>query len=109
MSSDPAFSVRSDGSVYVEQEVANLSKPVQFMVTARGLRDTRIWETTVKLAVAGHAPSIPLTQVAQLCMQTNTHTHTHAGAHTNTHTHAGKAAAKLLENLKIINWSGIYK
>ncbi|XP_030230059.1 cadherin-4 isoform X2 [Gadus morhua] len=63
VSSDPAFSVRSDGSVYVEQEVANLSKPVQFMVTARGLRDTRIWETTVKLAVAGHAPSIPLTQV----------------------------------------------
>ncbi|CAL8379871.1 unnamed protein product [Boreogadus saida] len=62
VSSDPAFSVRSDGSVYVEQEVANLSEPVQFMVTARGLRDTRIWETTVKLAVAGHAPSIPLTQ-----------------------------------------------
>jgi hypothetical protein len=86
VSSDPAFSVRSDGSVYVEQEVANLSKPVQFMVTARGLRDTRIWETTVKLAVAGHAPSIPLTQVAQLCMQTNTHTHTCRRTHKQAHT-----------------------
>uniref|UniRef100_A0A8C6U2Z2 Cadherin-4 n=1 Tax=Neogobius melanostomus TaxID=47308 RepID=A0A8C6U2Z2_9GOBI len=54
VSSDPSFSVRSDGSVYTEQEVANLSEPVQFMVTARGLHDPHIWETTVKLALAGH-------------------------------------------------------
>uniref|UniRef100_A0A667ZXU2 Cadherin-4 n=1 Tax=Myripristis murdjan TaxID=586833 RepID=A0A667ZXU2_9TELE len=63
VSSDPNFSVRADGSVYAEQEVANLSVPVQFMVTARGLHDPHIWETTVKLALAGHPPSIPLTQV----------------------------------------------
>ncbi|KAJ3602146.1 hypothetical protein NHX12_029905, partial [Muraenolepis orangiensis] len=63
VSSDPGLSVRSDGSVYVEQEVANLSEPVQFMVTARGLRDPRIWETTVKLAVAGHAPSVGIEEM----------------------------------------------
>uniref|UniRef100_A0A8C3AB10 Cadherin-4 n=1 Tax=Cyclopterus lumpus TaxID=8103 RepID=A0A8C3AB10_CYCLU len=59
VSSDPNYSVRPDGSVYAEQELANLSEPVQFMVTARGLRDAHIWETTVKLALAGHPhPSI---------------------------------------------------
>eukprot|EP00064_Thunnus_orientalis_P009418 superscaffoldBa00001196_g9442 len=63
VSSDPNFSVRPDGMVYAEQEVANLSEPVQFMVTARGLHDPRIWETTVKLALAGHPHPLPLTKV----------------------------------------------
>ncbi|XP_045076398.1 cadherin-4-like, partial [Coregonus clupeaformis] len=62
-SSDPNFSVRPDGSVYTEQEVANLSEPVQFMVTARGGHDPHIWETTVKLALAGHPPSVPMSQI----------------------------------------------
>ncbi|GLD71678.1 cadherin-4-like protein [Lates japonicus] len=63
VSSDPNFSVRPDGTVYAEQEVANLSDPVQFMVTARGLHDPHIWETTVKLALAGHPHPLPLTKV----------------------------------------------
>ncbi|KAM4741811.1 cadherin-4 isoform 3-T3 [Anableps anableps] len=63
VSSDPNFSVRPDGSVYTEQEVANLSEPVQFMVTARGLHDPHIWETTVKLALAGHLHPLPLTKI----------------------------------------------
>uniref|UniRef100_A0A4W5PF45 Cadherin-4 n=1 Tax=Hucho hucho TaxID=62062 RepID=A0A4W5PF45_9TELE len=62
-SSDPNFSVHPDGSVYAEQEVANLSEPVQFMVTARGGHDPHIWETTVKLALAGHPPSVPVSQI----------------------------------------------
>lgn len=63
ISNDPNFSVRPDGSVYTEQEVANLSEPVQFMVTAQGLHEQRIWETTVKLALAGHPHSLALAKV----------------------------------------------
>lgn len=63
VSNDPNFSVRADGSVYTEQEVANLSEPVQFMVTAQGLHEQRIWETTVKLALAGHPHSLALAKV----------------------------------------------
>uniref|UniRef100_A0A3B4BI23 Cadherin-4 n=1 Tax=Periophthalmus magnuspinnatus TaxID=409849 RepID=A0A3B4BI23_9GOBI len=63
VSSDPSFSVRSDGSVYTEQEVANLSEPVQFMVTARGVHDPHIWEATVKLALAGHPHPLPMGKV----------------------------------------------
>lgn len=59
-SSDPNYSVQPDGSVYAEQDVANLSEPVQFMVTARGHSlETHIWETTVKLALAGHPSQVP--------------------------------------------------
>lgn len=65
VSSDPNFSVRPDGSVYAEQELANLSEPVQFMVTARGLHDPHIWETTVKLALAGHPHPLALTKVTR--------------------------------------------
>ncbi|KAM7423267.1 hypothetical protein PAMA_011017 [Pampus argenteus] len=63
VSSDPNFGVRPDGMVYAEQELANLSEPVQFMVTARALHDPHIWETTVKLAPAGHPHPLPLTKV----------------------------------------------
>uniref|UniRef100_A0A3Q3XDB4 Cadherin-4 n=1 Tax=Mola mola TaxID=94237 RepID=A0A3Q3XDB4_MOLML len=63
VSNDPNFSVRPDGTVYAEQEVANLSEPVQFMVTAQGLHDPHIWETTVKLALAGHPHPLALTKV----------------------------------------------
>lgn len=62
-SNDPNFSVRPDGTVYAEQEVANLSEPVQFMVTAKRLRDPRVWETTVKLALAGHPHPLALSKV----------------------------------------------
>lgn len=67
ISNDPNFSVRPDGSVYAEQEVANLSEPVQFMVTAQGLHEPHIWETTVKLALAGHPHSLALAKVG--CVQ----------------------------------------
>ncbi|KAM3620869.1 uncharacterized protein V6R79_003096 [Siganus canaliculatus] len=63
VSNDPNFSVRPDGTVYTEQEVANLSEPVQFMVTAQGMHDPHIWETTVKLALAGHPRSFALSKV----------------------------------------------
>lgn len=63
ISNDPNFSVRPDGSVYAEQEVANLSEPFQFMVTAQGLHEPHIWETTVKLALAGHPHSLALAKV----------------------------------------------
>lgn len=63
ISNDPNFSVRPDGTVYAEQEVANLSEPVQFMVTAQGLHDPHIWETTVKLALAGHPHTLALAKV----------------------------------------------
>lgn len=65
ISSDPNFSVRPDGTVYTQKEVANLSEPVQFMVTAWGLHDPHIWETTVKLALVGHLHSLPLTKVTE--------------------------------------------
>lgn len=63
VSNDPNFSVRPDGTVYAEQDVANLSEPVQFMVTAQGLHDPHVWETTVKLALAGHPHPSALTKV----------------------------------------------
>lgn len=63
VSSDPNFSVGPDGAVYAEQDVSNLSEPVQFMVTARGLHDPHMWETTVKLALAGHPHPLPMTKV----------------------------------------------
>ncbi|XP_064154587.1 cadherin-4-like isoform X2 [Anguilla rostrata] len=63
-SSDPSFSVRMDGSIYTEQDVSSLAEPVQFMVTARSVPDTRIWETTVKLALAGGTVPPPTAQIA---------------------------------------------
>ncbi|MFT7800799.1 cadherin-4 isoform X3 [Arapaima gigas] len=63
-SSDPSFNVRTDGSIYTEREVSNLSEPVQFVVTARSSPDMPIWETTVKLALAGYSPSPPTSRVS---------------------------------------------
>ncbi|MBN3304038.1 CADH4 protein, partial [Amia calva] len=54
-SSDPNFNVRTDGSIYTEHGGANLSEPVQFMVTAKRMPDKQMWETTVKLALVGQA------------------------------------------------------
>lgn len=62
-SSDPKFSVRPDGSLYAEQHVTNLTEPIQFMVTGRDSAGKYIWETTVKLALAGHLLSPPVNQV----------------------------------------------
>lgn len=61
-SSDPKFSVLPDGSLYAEQHVTNLTEPIQFMVTARDSAGKYIWETTVKLALAGHLLSPPVNQ-----------------------------------------------
>ncbi|CAF96546.1 unnamed protein product [Tetraodon nigroviridis] len=36
VTNDPNFGVRPNGTVYAEQDVSNLSEPVQFMVTAKG-------------------------------------------------------------------------
>uniref|UniRef100_A0A8C2ECW6 Cadherin-4 n=1 Tax=Cyprinus carpio TaxID=7962 RepID=A0A8C2ECW6_CYPCA len=63
-SSDPKFSVRPDGSLYAEQHVTNLTEPIQFMVTGRDSAGKYIWETTVKLALAGHLLSPPVNQFA---------------------------------------------
>lgn len=65
-SSDPKFSVQPDGSLYIQKDVANLTEPIQFMVTARDITDKRIWETTVKLALAGHPPSPPINQASHV-------------------------------------------
>ncbi|XP_041114367.1 cadherin-4-like [Polyodon spathula] len=58
-SSDPDFKVRADGSIYAAREVASLSRPVQFTVTAQGAADPRTWETTIRLAVAGQETAPP--------------------------------------------------
>ncbi|KAG7472388.1 hypothetical protein MATL_G00108300, partial [Megalops atlanticus] len=64
-SSDPSFNVRTDGSIYTEQDVSSLAEPVQFMVTARSSPDRPIWETTVKLALAGQTQTSPTAQIGQ--------------------------------------------
>ncbi|KAM9431323.1 cadherin-4-like isoform 2-T2 [Salvelinus alpinus] len=62
-SGDARFSVGTDGSIYTQREVAGLSGPVQFTVTASGPH-THVWETTVKLAPMGQAtPSPPGNQI----------------------------------------------
>eukprot|EP00066_Takifugu_rubripes_P023194 XP_011612460.1 PREDICTED: cadherin-4-like [Takifugu rubripes] len=62
VTNDPNFGVRHDGTVYTVQDVSNLSEPVQFMVTAKGLHEPRVWETTVKLALAGHPHPLALSK-----------------------------------------------
>lgn len=49
-SSDPLFSVRTDGSIYAKGEGARLDEPVQFKLTANGPH-THVWETVVQLAL----------------------------------------------------------
>ncbi|GLD62217.1 cadherin-4-like protein [Lates japonicus] len=46
------ISARPDGTVYAEQEVANLSDPCPVHGDSLGFHDPHIWETTVKLALA---------------------------------------------------------
>uniref|UniRef100_A0A674MWW4 Cadherin-4 n=1 Tax=Takifugu rubripes TaxID=31033 RepID=A0A674MWW4_TAKRU len=80
VTNDPNFGVRHDGMVYAVQDVSNLSEPVQFMVTAKGLHEPRVWETTVKLALAGHPHPLALSKVtAQMCQNqvTENMLHTH--------------------------------
>lgn len=49
-SSDPVFSVRTDGSIFARGEGASLAEPVQFKLTASGPH-THVWETVVQLAL----------------------------------------------------------
>ncbi|KAA8590846.1 hypothetical protein FQN60_001789, partial [Etheostoma spectabile] len=49
-SSDPFFSVQTDGSIFAQGEGASLDKPVQFKLTASGPH-THVWETVVQLAL----------------------------------------------------------
>ena len=49
-SSDPIFSVRTDGSIFARGERASLDEPVQFKLTASGPH-THVWETVVQLAL----------------------------------------------------------
>lgn len=47
-SSDPVFSVRTDGSIFAQEEVVSLHEPVQFKVTASGPQ-AEVWETVIQL------------------------------------------------------------
>lgn len=47
-SSDPVFGVRTDGSIFAQEEVASLHEPVQFKVTASGPQ-AEVWETVIQL------------------------------------------------------------
>ena len=49
-SSDPIFSVRTDGSIFAQRAGASLDEPVQFKLTASG-QHTHVWETVVQLAL----------------------------------------------------------
>jgi len=49
-SSDPDFSVRTDGSIFARGEGAGLDEPVQFKLTASG-QHAHVWETVVQLAL----------------------------------------------------------
>uniref|UniRef100_A0A7N9AQ08 Cadherin-4 n=1 Tax=Mastacembelus armatus TaxID=205130 RepID=A0A7N9AQ08_9TELE len=49
-SSDPIFSVRTDGSIFTQGGDASLEKPVQFKLTASGPHK-HVWETVVQLAI----------------------------------------------------------
>lgn len=49
-SSDPVFSVRTDGFIFAQREGASLDEPVQFKLTASGPH-TNVWETVVQLAL----------------------------------------------------------
>ncbi|XP_077404325.1 cadherin-4-like isoform X1 [Vanacampus margaritifer] len=49
-SSDPNFSVRTDGSVFAQGEKATLDEPVQFKLTASGPH-SHVWKTVVQLAL----------------------------------------------------------
>uniref|UniRef100_A0A673CFA9 Cadherin-4 n=1 Tax=Sphaeramia orbicularis TaxID=375764 RepID=A0A673CFA9_9TELE len=59
-SSDSRFSVRTDGSIFAQEEGASLDKPVQFRVTARG-PSSHVWETVVQLALTD-PPSLQLNE-----------------------------------------------
>ncbi|XP_056442886.1 cadherin-4-like [Gadus chalcogrammus] len=48
-SSEPAFGVRTDGSIFIRQDGTSLVEPVQFKLTARG-PNTHVWETVLQLA-----------------------------------------------------------
>lgn len=50
-SSDPIFSVRTDGSVFAKVGGASLDEPVQFKVTAHGPH-THVWQTVVRVALS---------------------------------------------------------
>uniref|UniRef100_A0A3Q3XAY4 Cadherin-4 n=1 Tax=Mola mola TaxID=94237 RepID=A0A3Q3XAY4_MOLML len=49
-SSDPIFSVLTDGSIFAQREGASLDEPVQFKLTANGPH-TQVWETVVQVAL----------------------------------------------------------
>lgn len=59
-SSDPIFSVRTDGSIFAQGEGASLDEPVQFKLTASGPH-THAWETVVQLALID-PPSLQQTE-----------------------------------------------
>ncbi|TSY83935.1 Cadherin-4 [Bagarius yarrelli] len=65
-SSDPKFTVRPNGSLYAEQDVSEMSQPIEFIVTAQGKsEDTRIWKTVVKLVIARHLHHTPVNQIVK--------------------------------------------
>lgn len=55
-STDPVFSVQTDGSIFAKGDVASLDETVEFKVTAHGLH-TNEWETVVQLTLMGLSSS----------------------------------------------------
>lgn len=49
-SSDPNFSVQTDGSIFAKEEGASLDEPVQFKLTANGPHK-HVWMTVLQLAL----------------------------------------------------------
>ncbi|XP_019746868.1 cadherin-4 [Hippocampus comes] len=49
-SSDPNFSVRTDGSIFAQAEGASLAEPIQFKLTASGPH-SHLWKTVIQLAL----------------------------------------------------------
>ena len=86
-SSEPAFGVRTDGSIFIRQDGTSLVEPVQFKLTARG-PNTHVWETVLQLAPidppepreGGNEvrPHTPKTHTDPTSTPARTHTQIHA-------------------------------
>ncbi len=83
-SSDPVFSVRTDGSIFAKGEGASLDEPVQFKLTANGPH-THVWETVVQLALID--PTSPQQSENEVSCTLTAHEHrqTHHAPNLNYH------------------------
>lgn len=74
-SSDPNFSVRTDGSVVAQGELTSLDNPVQFTLTASGPHK-QVWETVVQLAVSDPPSSQQNDNEVSYTLTEHEHSHT---------------------------------